>query len=182
MQMKNVFAAVITTVAIMVTVSGCISNNVPTASPSPSPSATPTPQKQWPPSTIGTIMSSQVSIEDSYKDVKVSPTRDPTGMQSENISILFTNTGRTWANNTFVSLMMTDAQTGEYYFSGQFNVGNITPRSSQWINVSTGTHDFAMSVLLHMDYYWGDDLEFHNTFKQAYTIAPVQRDEVGKAP
>ncbi len=170
MQMKNVLAATFIIATITATMSGCVSNPSPAASPtSTAPSATPAPT-QWPPSTIGTITSSQVSVS----DVQVSYSRDVNSAQSENFSILITNDGRSWANNTFLTLRVTDAQTNEFYFSSpQYNLGNIPPRSSQWLNVTTGSHDFGFSVLVQMQWFWGDNLEFQNTFKKAYSLAPV---------
>jgi len=154
--------------------SGCVLQPTPEPSPTPPPpTATPAPQKQWPPSTIGVITSSQVSVD----EVKVSYNRDEKTMQSENFSVLLTNNGRTWANNTFLTLRVNDAQTGQdYYSSPQINVGNVSPRSSKWVNLSTGSHDYGFSVFVQMEWFWGDDLEFHNTLKKAYTLAPVDTE------
>ena len=150
---------------------GCLSH--PTPSPTPQSTATPAPPKPWPPSTIGVIASGQVSVE----DLKVSYDRGEKTMQAENFSILLTNNGRTWANNTFLTLRVDDAQTGQnYYFSPQVNVGNMSPRSSKWVNLSTGSHDYGFSVLVQTEWFWGDDLEFHNKFKKAYSLAPVDPD------
>jgi hypothetical protein len=174
MQMKNVLAVTFIIATITATMSGCVSNQPPATSPTPmAPSATPGPT-QWPPSTIGIVTSSQVVAS----DVKVSYNRDVNSAQSENFSILITNNGRTWANNTFITLKVTDAQTDEFYYtSPQFDLGNIPPRSSKWLNVSTGSHDFGFSVLVQMEWFWGDNLEFRNTFKKAYSLAPVDTKE-----
>lgn len=121
-------------------------------------------------------MSSQVSV----KDFEVSYDRSAKTLQAENFSILLENSGRTWANNTFLTLRVTDAQTDEFYYSSpQINVGNMSPRSSRWVNLSTTSHDYGFSVLVQMEWFWGDDLEFHNTFKKAYTLAPVHPDYAG---
>jgi len=157
-------------IAMIAAASGCVIKPAQQPSPTPAPTATEIPPKQWPPATIGTITSYQVSVD----DVKVSYNRDVKTLQAENFSILLTNSGRTWANNTFLTLRVTDAQTAQYYYSSpQINVGNMSPRSSKWINVSTGSHDYGFSVLVQMEWFWGDDLEFHNTFKKAYTLAPI---------
>lgn len=166
--------AICAIVLIAASAAGCVSTPTPAVTPTPVSSPTPEPPKQWPPSTIGTITSSQVGI----KDVKVSYNRDVKTMQAENFSILVENTGRTWANNTFLTLRVTDAFTDQYYFSKQYDIGNMSPRSSQWLNLTTATHDYGFSVLVQMDYYWGDDLEFHNTYKKSYTLAPVDSDHV----
>ncbi len=162
-------------VAMLATIAiGCTS---PAVKPSltPAPTTTPEPQKQWPPSTIGTIKSSQLTID----NVKVSYNRDEKTMQSENFSVLLTNNGRTWANNTFMTLKVTDAFTDQYYYSSsQIDVGNMPPRSSRWVNLSTGSHDYGFSVLVEMVWYWGDDIEFKNTFNKAYTLAPVDPDHL----
>ncbi len=169
--------AIIAIVLFAAAASGCVLKPAPPApSPTPLPSPTAEPPKQWPPSTIGTITSSQVAV----KDVKVAYSRDIQAMQAENFSIRLENSGRTWANNTFLTLRVTDAQTDQYYFSKQYNIGNMSPRSSRWLNLTTGTHDYGFSVLVQMDYYWGDDLEFHNTYKKAYTLAPVDPDHIYK--
>jgi hypothetical protein len=180
MKMKNVFAAAFITVAVAVAVSGCVSSPSPAVtSPTPVPPvSTPSPT-QWPPSTIGVIMSNQVSVSNPQSDIKVSVSRDSSSMQqAENISILLTNTGFTWANNTFITVRETDAQTAEFYYNGQFNVGNMPPRSSQWVNITTDRHDIGFSVLLQCEWFWGDNLEFHNTLKRAITIAPVDTAEL----
>jgi hypothetical protein len=170
----RIFAICIIAV-IALSASGCLLPPTPQPSPTPLPTTTPVPQKQWPPSTIGTISSSQVSVD----SVKVSYDRDVKAMQAENFSVLLTNNGRTWANNTFLTLRVTDALTDQYYYSSpQVNVGNMSPRTSKWVNLSTGSHDYGFSVLVQMEWFWGDDLEFHNTFKKAYTLAPVDPDHL----
>ncbi|HTX43166.1 MAG TPA: hypothetical protein VMC61_00455 [Methanocella sp.] len=152
---------------------GCVSHPAP--SPTPPPTVTPAPPKPWPPATIGVITSSQVSVD----ELKVSYNRGERTMQSENFSVLLTNNGRTWANNTFLTLRVSDAQTGQdYYGSPQIDVGNMSPRSSRWVNLSTGSHDYGFSVFVQVEWFWGDDLEFHNKFKKAYTLAPVDPDHV----
>ena len=174
MQMKNVLAATFIIATITATMSGCVSNHSPATSPTPmAPSATPGPT-QWPPSTIGVITSTQVNVQ----DLKVSYNRDVNSAQSENFSILIANDGRSWANNSFLTLRVTDAQTNEFYFSSpQYDLGNLPPRSSKWLNVSTGSHDFGFSVLVQMEWFWGDNLEFHNTLKKAYSLAPIDSNE-----
>jgi hypothetical protein len=115
----------------------------------------------------------------SVDTVKVSYARDAGTMQAENFSVLLTNNGRTWANNTFLTLRESDALTDQYYYgSPQVNVGNMSPRSSKWVNLSTGSHDYGFSVLVQVEWFWGDDLEFHNSFKKAYTLAPVDPDHM----
>jgi hypothetical protein len=167
--------AICSIVMLAMAISGCVLSPTPQPSPTPVPTVTPVPPKQWPPSTIGVITSSQVSVE----DLKVSYNRDVKTMQAENFSILLENSGRTWANNTFLTLRVTDAQTDEYYYtSPQINVGNMSPRSTRWVNLSTGSHDYGFSVLVEMQWYWGEDLEFRNTFKKAYTLAPIDPDHV----
>ncbi len=161
---------VVIAIAAVVAASGCVLQPSPQPSPAPAPTATPEPPKQWPPSTIGIYKSSQVSVD----EVKVSYNRGEKTMQSENFSILLTNNGRTWANNTFLTLRVEDALTAQdYYGSPQINVGNMSPYSSKWINLSTGSHDYGFSVYVQMEWFWGEDVEFHNTFKKAYTLAPV---------
>jgi len=160
---------------LSIAASGCVLQPTPVPSPTTLPTITSAPQKQWPPSTIGMIASSQVSVD----NVKVSYNRDVKTMQAENFSVLLTNNGRTWANNTFLTLRVTDAQTDQHYYSSpQINVGNMSPRSSKWVNLSTGSHDYGFSVLVQMEWFWGDDLEFHNTFKKAYTLAPVDMEHL----
>ncbi len=151
---------------------GCVS---PQAQPSPAPlsTVTPEPPRQWPPSTIGVITSSQVVVD----DLKISYSRGEKTMQSENFSVLLANNGRTWANNTFLTLRVTDAQTGQHYYSSpQIDVGNISPRSSKWVNLSTGSHDYGFSVYVQMQWFWGEDVEFHNTYKKSFTLAPVESE------
>ena len=179
--MKNAFAAAFVTVAVAVAISGCVSSPSPAVTPSPTPvlpSSTPSPT-QWPPSTIGVIMSSQVGITDPQSDIKISVDRNGNSMQqSEDISVRLTNTGLSWANNTFITIRETDAQTAEYYYSGQFNVGNMPPMSSQVVNITTTPHDIGFSVLLQFQWFWGDNLEFHNTYQKSITIAPVDTAEL----
>ncbi len=169
---------VILAIALLaIAASGCVLWQTPQPSPTPLATTTITPQPptQWPPSTIGTITSSQVSV----KDLKVSYNRNEESMQSENFTILMENTGRTWANNTFLTLRVTDAQTDEiYYSSPQIDLGNIPPRTTRSVNLTTDRHDFGFSVLVEMEYFWGDNLEFHNTFKKAYTLAPIDWDHL----
>jgi hypothetical protein len=173
--MRWKFTVICVLAVLAVAASGCVLTPTPQPSPTPVPTVTPEPPKQWPPSTIGTITSSQVSV----KDVKVSYNRDEKTLQSENFSVLLENTGRTWANNTFLTLRVTDAQTDQYYYSSpQLDVGNMSPRSSKWVNLSTSSHDYGFSVLVQMEWFWGDDLEFHNTFRKAYTLAPVDPDHM----
>lgn len=161
---------VIVIAALVVAACGCVLKPTPTPSSTPLPTVTVTPQPQWPPSTIGTIKSSQVVVD----DVKVTYNRDVKTMQSEDFSILLTNYGRDWANNTFITLRESDSLTGqEYYDSPQVNVGNMSPRSSKWINISTGTHDYGFSVYVQMEWFWGENIEFHNTYKKSFTLAPV---------
>ena len=156
--------------------SGCVLGHSP---PQPSPTALPpsaTAQPTlWPPATIGTIASGQVSV----KDVKVSYNRNEDSQQAENISILFENSGRDWANNTFVTLRVTDSFTDEFYYaSPQVDIGNIPPRTSKWVNLTTDSHAFGFSVLLHMEWFWGDNLEFHNTYQKSFTLAPIDWDHL----
>ncbi|HTY90007.1 MAG TPA: hypothetical protein VMC84_02415 [Methanocella sp.] len=153
-------------------VSGCVLGNGPQPSPTVTPPVTVTavPPTPWPPATIGTITSGQVSV----KDIRVSSNRNEDSVQSENISILFENSGRDWANNTFMTLRVTDSFTGEFYYaSPQIDVGNIPPRSTRLVNVTTSGHDFGFSVLVQMEWFWGDNLEFHDTYKKSFTLAPV---------
>jgi hypothetical protein len=173
--MRWKFTVICVMAVLAVAASGCVLTPTPQPSPTPVPTVTPEPPRQWPPSTIGTITSSQVSV----KDVKVSYNRDEKTLQAENFSVLLENTGRTWANNTFLTLRVTDAQTDQYYYSSpQLVIGNMSPRSSKWVSLSTSSHDYGFSVLVQMEWFWGDDLEFHNTFKKAYTLAPVDPDHV----
>lgn len=170
MQLRRLLIALLIISITAMAVSGCVTNTpAPTASPTLQSTPMPTPVKQWPPATIGTTQSSQVAIS----DIKVSCTRDPKARQSENFTFILTNNGRSWANNTFVSLMVTDAQTDEYYYSGQFNVGNLYPHETRLVNLSTKPHDYGFSVLVKLKWYWGDDLEFTNSFTKAYTLPPV---------
>lgn len=156
---------------LAVVAAGCVLNT-PAPTPTPTPTAAPTiTPTLWPPAVIGTIASSQVSV----RDVKVSYNRDVKTLQAENLSILLENGGRDWANNTFLTLRVDDAQSGRHYYSSpQVDVGNLAPRSSKWVNVSTDSHDYGFSVLVQMEWFWGDDVEFHNAFKKAYTLAPVK--------
>lgn len=179
MQLKNVFAAVFIALSVAVAMSGCVSNTAPTPTPAPSPAAaTPVPQQQWPPATIGTIKSEQVCILDPQKNVNVSYIRNMNATQTENFSVLLTNIGGEWANNTFITVRVTDAQTAQYYFSQEYNVGNISPHQSQWVNVTTATHEAGFSVLVQLTWYWGDNLELYNTYQRAYTLLPVNTDEL----
>ena len=159
--------------------SGCVLGHVvpqssPTAMP-PTVTAIPAQPTLWPPATIGTITSGQVSA----RDVKVSYNRNEDSQQAENISVLLENSGRDWANNTFITLRVTDSFTDEFYYaSPQIDVGNIPPRSSKWVNLTTASHNFGFSVLLHMEWFWGDNLEFHNTYQKSFTLAPIDWDHL----
>lgn len=155
-------------------VPGCVlgARPVPSATAAPAAaSAYPTP---WPPATIGTITSSQVSV----RDLRVSYNRDEASLQSENFSILLENSGRTWANNTFITLRVTDAFTDEFYYASQIDAGDIPPRSTRQLNFTSDLHAFGFSVLVRMEWFWGDDLEFHNTLEKAFTLAPVDWEHV----
>jgi hypothetical protein len=162
---------------LAVAASGCVLTRTDQPSPTPAATVTPVPPTVWPPATIGTITSSQVSV----KDLEVSYNRDEDSMQSENFTIMMENSGRTWANNTFLTLRVTDGQTDEfYYYSPQIDLGNIPPRTTRSVNLTTDRHDFGFSVLVEMDYFWGDNLEFHNKFKKAYTLAPIDLDHLNR--
>ncbi|BAI62935.1 hypothetical protein MCP_2863 [Methanocella paludicola SANAE] len=170
---SRIFAILIALLAVAA--SGCVLTQTAQPSPSPQATVTPVPPTVWPPATIGTITSSQVSV----KDLEVSYNRNEDSMQSENFTIVMENTGRTWANNTFLTLRVTDAQTDEFYYnSPQIDLGNIPPRSTRQVNLTTDRHDFGFSVLVETEYFWGDNLEFHNKFKKAYTLAPVDLDHL----
>ena len=181
MRLKIIAICVIAVLAMAS--SGCILRHTPQPSPTAAPTATATPTAttipaqptMWPPASIGTITSGQVTA----KDVKVSYNRNEDSQQSENFSILFENSGRDWANNTFVTLRVTDSFTDEFYYaSPQIDVGSIPPRSSKWVNVTTTPHAFGFSVLLHMEWFWGDNLEFHNTYQKSFTLAPIDWDHI----
>jgi hypothetical protein len=180
MNTKNALAAALITVTVAAALAGCVSSPSPAAtSPTPTPPPTTPAPTQWPPSTIGGITSSQVRIQDPQDNIRVSVNRNGNTMQqTEDISVLLTNTGLSWANNTFITIRETDAQTAEFYYSGQFNVGNMPPLSSQWVNITTTSHDIGFSVLLQLQWFWGDNLEFQNTYQRSITIAPVDTAEL----
>lgn len=172
---SRIFAILIALLAVAA--SGCVLTQTAQPSPTPTATVTPVPPTVWPPATIGTITSSQVSV----KDLEVSYNRNEDSMQSENFTIVMENTGRTWANNTFLTLRVTDAQTDEFYYnSPQIDLGNIPPRSTKQVNLTTDRHDFGFSVLVETEYFWGDNLEFHNKFKKAYTLTPVDLDHLNR--
>lgn len=161
--------ALITTIPLMI--SGCISGT-PDTTPTPEPQASAMVATASPsigPATIGSIRSSQVVIS----DIKVSFERD-TEDQTETFSVLFTNNGNTPAKNTVVALSVSDAQTGDFYFGDQYNVGEIPPKSSKLVNLTTDAHDYTFAVQVELDYYWGDNLDFKNTYARAYTLVNLQ--------
>ena len=154
-------------VVALVAASGCVNKS------EPAPSATllaPTPapadEGQRFPSTIGLIQSGQLTIE----DVNISYDRDAE-KQAEVFSVLIKNNGFEWANNTVISLRVTDAQTDQYYFSDQFYVGNVKPNESKWFNMTTTSHDYAFSELVSLEWFCGDNMEFRNSYSKTFSLA-----------
>ena len=97
-----------------------------------------------------------------------------TGMRknkAEVFSVLIKNNGFEWANNTIISLRVTDAQTDQYYFGDQFTVGSIQPNESKWFNMTTTSHDYAFSELVNMEWFWGDNMEFRNSYSKTFSLA-----------
>jgi hypothetical protein len=171
MKLNNVF--VIAFVAVLVAASGCISQPAPSPTPTATPTLAaltttpePTDNSTRFPSTIGVIQSGQLTIE----NVKISYAKD-VEKQAEVFQVLIKNNGFDWANNTIISLRVTDAQTDQYYFADQFPVGNISPNESQWFSMTTASHDYASSVLVKMDWFWGDNMEFSNSMVKSYSLA-----------
>lgn len=171
MKLNNVF--VIVFVMALVAASGCVSQPAPSPTPTAMPTraaltTSPEPAESGPrfPSTIGVIQSGQLTID----DVKISYARD-VEKQAEVFSVLLKNNGFEWANNTVISLRVTDAQTDQYYFGDQFFVGNVSPNESRWFNMTTASHDYAFSELIKMEWFWGDNLEFRNSLVKSYSLA-----------
>lgn len=157
---------VILFMAALLILSGCVKMPEPEPSETPTPAQTPLPTPtQRPPSTIGLIQSSQVVIS----DMKISYDRGAE-KQAENYSVLFTNNGDIPAKNMVVSLRVSDARTDKLYFNDQFYVGEIPANQSRWIYMATGSHDYAYSVFVKMEWFWGDNLEFRNSFSKAFTL------------
>ncbi|HEY3422655.1 MAG TPA: hypothetical protein VGK13_05800 [Methanocellaceae archaeon] len=164
----NTISAIVLIMALVAS-SGCVNK------PEPAPSATPltpTPMSSATdagprfPSTIGLIQSGQLTVE----DVSVSYDRDAE-KQGEVYSVLIRNNGFEWANNTIIYLRVIDAQTDRYYFGDQFSVGSIKPNESMWLNMSTGSHDYAFSELVNLDWFWGDNMEFRNSYSRTFSLA-----------
>jgi hypothetical protein len=164
----NIIPAIVLIMAI-VAASGCVNKSEPAPSATLlAPSPTPSQVDDGPqfPSTIGIIQSGQLTVE----DVKISYDRDAE-KQGEVFSALIKNNGFEWANNTVISLRVTDAQTDQYYFGDQFYVGNITPNESKWFNMTTTSHDYAFSELVNMEWFWGDNMEFRNSYSKTFSLA-----------
>ncbi|MCD1295921.1 hypothetical protein CUJ83_13040 [Methanocella sp. CWC-04] len=158
-------------VLMLVAISGCTESEQgpsPAASSTPEPTISTTPVPSQGPISIGVIKSNQVSVA----DVKVAYNRGKE-LQAEDFSILLVNNGNTPARNTAISLKISDAQTAQYYFGDQFQVGEIPPNSSKWVNLTTISHDYTFSIMVDMDVYWGDNLEFKNSYKKAMSLAFV---------
>jgi hypothetical protein len=150
-------------------VSGCTNNGAGPEPFTPTPSPTvviPTPEPG--PYTIGIIKSNQLTVS----DVKIAYNRGKE-RQAEDFTILLVNTGSTPVKNAVLSIRVTDAQTGEYYFGDQFNVGEIPGKGSKYVNLTTDSHDYTFSITVDMDMYWGENLEFKNTFIKSYSLAYV---------
>lgn len=165
-------------IASLIGVSGCITtpgtNN--TVSPLPTSAPTPTIAPSIVPGdtgheTIGSIHSTQVRI----KDVKVAYARTKE-LQAENFTILFENVGDADAQNVGFNLKETDPQTGELYFTKVFLAGTIPANSTVQYNVTTATHDYVFSVILNIQVYWGEKVEYSNTYKNAFTLVFIPTD------
>ena len=165
--MKLYFVPAMVLIMAIVAASGCVNNSEPTPSAS-LPATTPTHAGGGPsfPSTIGVIQSGQLTIA----DVNISYDRDAE-KQGEVFSVLIKNNGFEWANNTVISLRVTDAQTDQYYFGDQFYVGNIKPNEVKRFNMTTTSHDYAFSELVELEWFWGDNMEFHNSYSKTFTLA-----------
>ena len=165
--MKLITISAIVLITALVAVSGCVNKSEPAPSAS-LPSSTPTQVGGGPrfPSTIGLIQSGQLTIT----DVNISYDRDAE-KQAEIYSVLIKNNGFEWANNTIISLRVTDAQTGQYYFGDQFYVGNVKPNEIKQFNMTTTSHDYAFSELVNMEWFWGDNMEFRNSYSKTFSLA-----------
>jgi hypothetical protein len=153
----------------LVAASGCVNKAEPTPSATtvtPTPVPSPVDGGARFPSTIGLIQSGQLTVD----DVRISYDRDAE-KQAEVFSVLIKNNGFEWANNTIISLRVTDAQTDQYYFSDQFTVGSIEPNASRWFNMTTTSHDYAFSELVDMEWFWGDNMEFRNSYSKTFSLA-----------
>jgi hypothetical protein len=168
----NIVPAIILILAL-VAASGCVNKS------EPAPSATQLASASTPaaaaasidggarfPSTIGLIQSGQLTVE----DVRISYDRDAE-KQGEVFSVLIKNNGFEWANNTVISLRVTDAQTDQYYFGDQFYVGSVMPNESRWFNMTTTSHDYAFSEFVDMEWFWGDNMEFRNSYSKTFSLA-----------
>lgn len=164
----NTVSAIVMIMAL-VAASGCVNKSEPAPSATqltPTPVTSPVDGGPRFPSTIGLIQSGQLTVE----DVRISYDRDAEN-QGEVFSVLIKNNGFEWANNTIISLRVTDAQTDQYYFGDQFTVGSIEPNESRWFNMTTASHDYAFSELVSMEWFWGDNMEFRNSYSKTFSLA-----------
>lgn len=170
MRTKNVFtyASILLLLSMIIAVSGCTDTPAaPTPTPAVAPTVTPT-QEPSGPITIGTTKSNQVTF--GKVNIDYARGRD---RQAENFSVLLINNGDRPAKNTVLSMSIRDSQTDEYYFGDQFNVGEIPANSSRLVSFTTDSHDYSFSVQVNMDIYWGEDLEFKNSYSKTHSLAYV---------
>ncbi|HMK46249.1 MAG TPA: hypothetical protein VK436_06450 [Methanocella sp.] len=160
-------------ILIVITLSGCASPNS-SVQPSPQPSATsptattsvtPIGQPQGP-ITIGTINGTQIRLS----DIKVSMVHGNGTTQAENFTVVLENTGTDPVDNVGFNFREKDLPTGEQYFSKVYLVGTIPGNGNITYPLTTPDHESSNSVIVDVDIYWGEQLEYKNSYKKSYTL------------
>ena len=121
--------------------------------------------------TIGVSKGSQVKVE----NVSVAYARTDY-LQAENFTVELRNTGGTPAENVGFNLKETDPQTGEVYFTKVYLVGTIPAAGTASVKATTTTHDYLFSVVVTIQMYWGQNVEYSNVYKNAFTLVFIPTD------
>ena len=153
----------------VVALSGC-SGNSPAGTATPSPAANVTPPPGQGIDTIGTIHSTQVRLE--TLDVSTVKAGD---LQAENVSVTLENVGEAEVSNVGFSLVERDLQNGVQLYSDMTLLDRPIPAGGNvTVALTTGAHeDRAVSVIVNIRIYWGDQVEFWNMYNESRTMPPM---------
>jgi len=170
--MKLSQALTLLVLIIVIALSGCTSpdsgvqpSSQPSATHEATISVTPIEQPAGP-ITIGTINGTQVRLS----DLKVSMVRGNGTVQAENFTVVLENTGADPVNNVGFNFREKDLPTGERYFSKVYLVGTIPGNGNVTYPLTTPDHRSSNSVIVDVDIYWGEQLEYKNSYKKSYTL------------
>lgn len=153
-----------------VSLSGCVGafKVSPTPTPTPVPATpVPTPLPTDNPGPIGTEHSTQLRL--SNVTVTLAPTSNQS-LQAENFTLTFENTGTSPVENAAFNFRETDLRRGWQVFSDEYLVGTIPGHSQVAYNLTTAPHREAFSVVAEITLYWGDKVQYSNSYRKSFTL------------